>query len=621
MLGYVTRSLRGKLMLVVLATTFCALAFVALALAVYEVRTYDQALIDDLTTQAEILGRASEAPLAFGDQRVAAENLAALRLRPLVRLGALYAADGALFATYPVKATEVPPRPGPDGTRIVGDMMVLFHPVVAQGTRVGTLYLATRYELTERIVDTLTILGAVMLASFGIAIAVSAWLQGVVTRPILEVTGVARQVVERRDFTLRARTQTRDEIGFLVQAFNDMLSEVGQRAEALEAAYQKLEHEIDERRAAESALRVADKRKDEFLATLAHELRNPLAPLRNGLDILRRPNTPPERLRPVLDLMSRQLGQLVRLVDDLLDVSRISTGKLSVRLERVALADVVDSAVEMTRPLIESRQQTLAVDVPPQTVPLDADATRLAQVLGNLLNNAAKYTPQGGRVALSARVVDRVVEISVEDNGTGIPAEMIDRVFEMFTQVDTSLDRATAGLGVGLTLARRLTELHGGTIEAKSAGLGQGSTFTIRLPLAEGEVKSRGEDTTAPSAAAKHQRILLADDNVDYATSLALILRSLGHEVVVTHDGAQALAAAREFRPSVAFLDIGLPKLHGYALARELRNHASTRSAVLVAITGWGQDRDRQQAKDAGFDYHFVKPVGVDQLLGILAKS
>jgi len=629
MFDYITRSLRGKLMLVVLATTFCALAFVALALAVYEVRTYDTALIDDLNTQAEILGRASETALAFGDRRVATENLAALRLRPHMKFAALYAHDGSLFATYPAGATDVPASPGADGNRIAGETMVLFHPVIAQGKRVGTLYLSTRYELTARIVDTLTILAAVMLASLGIAAAVSAWLQGVVTRPILEVAGVAREVIERRDFTLRARTQTRDEIGYLVQAFNDMLGEVGQRAEALEAAYQKLQHEIDERRAAEAALRIADKRKDEFLATLAHELRNPLAPLRNGLDILRKPNAPPERVVPVLDLMSRQLGQLVRLVDDLLDVSRISTGKLSVRLERVALADVVDSAVEMTRPLIESRGQHLAVDVPAQPVALDADATRLAQVLGNLLNNATKYTPQGGRVALTAQLKDRVVEIAVADSGTGIPADMIDRVFEMFTQVDTSLDRMTAGLGVGLTLARRLTELHGGTIEARSAGPGQGSTFTLRLPLAAGDVAERhasgaAAETTesaAPDAVAAHRRVLLADDNVDYASSLALILRSLGHEVVVTHDGAEALAAARDFRPSVAFLDIGLPKLHGYALARELRNHPSTRGTVLVAITGWGQDRDRQQAREAGFDHHFVKPVGVDQLLAVLAKS
>ena len=620
MLKLLTRSLRGKLMLVVFVTTFCALMFTALALALYEVTTYDAALVDDLQTQAEILGRANETALAFDDRRVAAENLAALRLRPRVQSAALYSADGSVFATYPVDTANVPPRPEADGYRIVSDRLDLFHPVTTAAGRLGTLYLSTRYELSARIIDTLTILGAVMLASLLIALAMSAWLQGVVTRPILDVTDVAKQVIERRDFTLRAHTDTRDEIGYLVQAFNDMLGEVGQRAEALEAAYEKLQHEIDERRAAEAALRVADRRKDEFLATLAHELRNPLAPLRNGLDILRLPNAPPERLAQVRELMTRQLAQLVRLVDDLLDVSRISTGKLSVRLERAELAGIVTSAIDMTKPFIDARRQKLTLAASPHPIAVDADPTRLAQVIGNLLNNAAKYTPVGGEIALAFGTVDSQVEIRVTDNGIGIPADMTDRVFEMFTQVDTSLDRSTAGLGVGLSLARRLTELHGGTIAASSPGPGQGSTFTIRLPVAAGDAAEEAVPAPGAPAPAKQQRILLADDNVDFASSLAFILRSLGHEVVVTHDGAQALSAAREFHPAVAFLDIGLPKLHGYALARELRSHAATRSATLVAITGWGQDRDRQQAREAGFDHHFVKPVSVDQLLAILAK-
>ena len=358
-----------------------------------------------------------------------------------------------------------------------------------------------------------------------LAVAVSAWLQGVVTRPILEVTGVAREVVEKRDFTLRARTQTRDEIGYLVQAFNDMLGEVGQRAQARRA----------------------------------HRAR----------------------------------------------VSR----------RRHRQRDRHDEAADRVAP------QNLTVDMPTTALSLDADPTRLAQVVGNLLNNAAKFSPLEGSIALRACIEGEWVEISVADNGAGIPADMIERVFDMFTQVDTSLDRATAGLGVGLTLARRLTELHGGTIRAESRGPDQGSTFTIRLPIASRDAPSVTRDDVAATAPARHQRILIADDNIDYAASLALILRSLGHEVVVTHDGAQALSAAREFRPSVAFLDIGLPRLHGYALARELRNHASTRDATLVAITGWGQDRDKQQAREAGFDHHFVKPVGVEHLLEVLAKA
>jgi signal transduction histidine kinase/ActR/RegA family two-component response regulator len=627
MLTRLTHSLRGKLMLVVLATTLSALLFTAVALAVYEIATYDDAVIRDLRTQAEILGRASEPALAFNDREVAAENLAALRLRPQVRAAALYAADGSIFATHPRTGASVPDRPEAAGARVEGDRLVLFHPIDSQGARLGTLFLSTRYELTRRIVDSLTILGAVMLASFLIAALMSAWLQGRVTRPILDVTEVAKQVMERRDFTLRVGTTTDDEIGYLVRAFNDMLGEVGKRTQALEAAYATVQHEIGERRIAEAALRQADRRKDEFLATLAHELRNPLAPLRNGLDILRLPNVPPERLAVVRELMERQLQQLTRLVDDLLDVSRISTGKLVVRRERVVLQPIVQSALDAVRPLVETRQQRLAVDLPPEPVMLDADPTRLAQLVGNLLNNAAKYTPPGGDIALAVREDAGEIEITVSDTGIGIPADMIERVFEMFTQVDTSLDRSTAGLGVGLSLARRLAELHGGAIRAESEGPGRGSRFVVRLPLPEGAAASvPPSNGTADDAARlggralgiKH-RVLLADDNIDFASSLAFILGGLGHEVAVTHDGEQALAVAREFRPEVAFLDIGLPKLHGYALARELRARPETRGARLVAITGWGQERDRQQAREAGFDEHFVKPVSVEQILEVIA--
>jgi signal transduction histidine kinase len=463
-----------------------------------------------------------------------------------------------------------------------------------------------------------------MLASLFIAVLVSAWLQGRVTQPILDVTEVAKQVIERRDFTLRATTSTDDEIGYLVRAFNDMLGEVGQRTEALEAAYATVQHEIAERRAAEAALRQVDRRKDEFLATLAHELRNPLAPLKNGLDILRLANATPERIAQVRSLMERQLLQLTRLVDDLLDVSRISTGKLVVRRERLPLQPIVQNAVDTARPLIEARQHTLDIALPEDPIVVDADATRLAQLIGNLLNNAAKYTPPGGRIRLDVAVRAPDVAIEVSDTGIGIPPDMVERVFDMFTQVDTSLDRSTAGLGVGLSLARRLTELHGGTIRARSDGAGKGSRFTVRLPLAgeaplppDAPAAATSSSPTPPKGAARH-RILLADDNVDFASSLAFILRGMGHEVVVTHDGAEALAAAREFRPDVAFLDIGLPKLHGYALARELRSDSATRAARLVAITGWGQDRDRREAKDAGFDLHFVKPVSVEQIVGVL---
>jgi two-component system, sensor histidine kinase len=626
MLAGITRSLRGKVMLVVLATTLCALLFTAIALAVYEVATYDDALVRDLRTQAEILARASEAALSFNDPKAASENLSSLRLRPQVRTAAIYAADGSLFATYPAEGATVPPRPEALEARVVDNVLVLFQPIVVDGARIGTLFLSTRYELAARIIDSLTILSAVMLASFLIATLMSAWLQRAITQPILDVTEVARQVIERRDFTLRATPRTDDETGYLVRAFNDMLGEVGQRTEALEAAYATVQHEIAERRAAEAALREADRRKDEFLATLAHELRNPLAPLRNGLDILRLPSLPPERMAQVRQLMERQLAQLTRLVDDLLDVSRISTGKLVVRRERLPLQPIVHNAIDTARPLVDARGHRLEVDMPAAAIDVHADATRLAQVIGNLLNNAAKYTPDGGSIRLTVREVGRDIEIVVADTGIGIPASMIDRVFDMFTQVDTSLDRSTAGLGVGLSLAKRLVELHEGTVHAESEGRGRGSRFVVRLPRFAANAPERAppaprsERVESPSSAQQARRVLLADDNVDFASSLAFILRGLGHEVRMTHDGAEALAAARDFRPDIAFLDIGLPKLHGYALARELRADPATRGARLVAITGWGQDRDRREARDAGFDDHFVKPVSVDQIIALLAE-
>jgi len=390
MIGFATRSLRAKVMLVVLATTVSALLFAAFALAIYENDRYEDAVVADVRTQAEILGRVSETALAFDDRRAAAENLAALRLRPQIESAALYDARGALFASYPQSGDAIPTRPAADGHRIDGNHLHYVHPVIAQGQRLGTVYLSWRYEVGKRIADWTKILVVVMLASLLIALAMSAWLQGVVTRPLRDVTDVAKRVIEQRDFSLRASTDTRDEIGVLVHAFNDMLGEVGSRARALEAAYETLQHEIAERRAAEQALRLADRRKDEFLATLAHELRNPLAPLRNGLDMLRLPNVSPDRLAQVHALMARQLAQMVRLVDDLLDVSRISTGKLAVRLQRVELAGIVASAVETTRPLMESRNQRLTIDAPTEPIGVDADPTRRAHVFAKLLNNAPK---------------------------------------------------------------------------------------------------------------------------------------------------------------------------------------------------------------------------------------
>jgi signal transduction histidine kinase/ActR/RegA family two-component response regulator len=445
-------------------------------------------------------------------------------------------------------------------------------------------------------------------------------MQASVTRPILALTDAARKLVQTRDFSLRVPKTTDDEIGILVNAFNAMVAEVGEHAAALEASNRSLKHETEERGAAEAALREADRRKDEFLATLAHELRNPLAPMVNALTILGKPDIDARLSQRARDMMERQLAQMVRLVDDLLDVSRITTGRLAVRRHPVDLGTVVRSAVDTARPLFESHRQELSVSLPDRPVHLHADGTRLAQVFANLLNNAAKYTPAGGRIALTARLEgeDELV-VEVADTGIGIDPDMLPAIFEMFTQVDDSIERRQAGLGVGLSLARRLIELHGGTIEARSPGLDRGSTFSVRLPVLATAAAARERSSESDGFAASQYRVLLVDDNVDFATSLGVLLQGLGHEVRIAHDAPSALETAGRFKPEFAFLDIGLPGISGYELARRLRDSPESAAAVLVAVTGWGQEKDRRQAEEAGFDRHLVKPVELATIRSVLA--
>jgi len=423
----------------------------------------------------------------------------------------------------------------------------------------------------------------------------------------------------------------------------------------------KISRDITERKRLENELRQfaadlseADRRKNEFLAMLAHELRNPLAPIRNALQIVKltasREHSAAarqERGRPeagilsAADMMERQIGQLVRLVDDLLDVSRISRGKIDLRLERVELAAIVAQAVETCRPVIDAAQHQLTVRLPARPVFLDADSVRLAQVFGNLLNNACKYSEPGGRIALDAEVVaggqwpavggareaagpwpltSPQVLVSVKDTGFGIPPEMLPNIFEMFTQVDRSLERTQGGLGIGLTLVQRLVEMHGGAVCAHSAGLGQGSEFVVRLPIL-GEEQQR---PTAPPAqqptAMTARRILVVDDNRDSATSLAMLLQLTGNETHIAHDGLEALAAAAKFHPDVVLLDLGMPKLNGYETARRIREQPWGKDMVLVALTGWGQEEDRRKSSEAGFNGHMVKPVDYADLTKLLAE-
>ncbi len=374
--------------------------------------------------------------------------------------------------------------------------------------------------------------------------------------------------------------------------------------------------DITERKQIEEALREADTRKDEFLATLAHELRNPLAPLRNGLAILRHADHGSPVADRARELMERQLAHMVRLVDDLLDVSRVTQGKIVLKKAPTPLQAVVDLALETSRPVIDGAGHSLRVELPEAPVLVDVDATRMSQVLSNVLNNAAKYTPRGGRIELRAQLVPQGrLRVEVADNGVGIPPDMTERVFDLFTQVGVSLPHSQGGLGIGLSLARRLVELHGGTIHATSTGVGQGSTFVIELPLQARAAEPPAQHAAGrPAAKATVRRVLVVDDNADAAETLRLLLELEGHAVQVVHTGADALSAMRRNPPEVVFLDIGLPDMDGYEVAARVRAQPALRSLRLVALTGWGAERDQRRARAAGFDLHLTKPVGPDDL-------
>jgi signal transduction histidine kinase/ActR/RegA family two-component response regulator len=620
------QSIRSKVMLVVLATTISALVVVAIALVIYESRTYERSTADGLMTQAQIIGRSTAPALVFDDPAAARDNLALLKVQPQIRAAAIYTRTGRLFASYGAAderaagASRTPPQA--DSYSVEGGEIVVVRPIVEDRDVIGTIYLRASYDLDRRLRDYLSILGIVLVASLAFALLLSAGLQRAITGPIIAVTDVARKVIDRRDFSLRVGKTTHDEVGYLVDAFNAMLAEVGRRADALEASNATLSRESAERREAEEALRIADRRKDEFLAMLAHELRNPLAPLRNALEILKRSDAGSPMADDARVMMERQLRQMVRLVDDLLDVSRITTGKLALKPELCELRDIVGSAVDTARPVIEARRHALAVDMPVEPVFVTADPTRLSQVFSNLLNNAANYTEPGGRIQLAADADDTSVTVRVIDNGIGIADEMLGPVFQMFAQADESLERVHGGLGVGLTLARHLVELHKGTIEAQSEGAGRGSTFVVRLPRAPAAPRiavhnaappSGGE---APNASTAGKRVLIADDNVDFATSLEAILTALGHDVLVTHDGDAALETALRVVPDIAFVDIGLPGRNGYDVARSIRERGI--GCKLIAVTGWGQDDDRRRSREAGFDVHLVKPVEPQLIIDIV---
>ena len=731
------RSIRSKLNGILVATTLTALLLAAVALFVLDLRRELAATEQDLTTQADVIALASAPALLFGDPRTGAENLAMLRAKESVTAAALYDETGRVFSTFtPVKGVgDVPAHAAPPGVQVHGDWAVAWRPVLVNKERIGMVYLQLHHDRLRQAIATVGILVLIMGASLGGALLLSNRLQRTVTGPILDVAGVARQVL-RGETGDRARRSSDDEVGELVDAFNAMLDELDRRAGTLESANRALRtsearyqlavrgssaglwdwdipagtmffsprfkallgytdadfpdrpdaldrilHEDDlprvreamrahlrerlpyqvecrlrdaagrwrwffiagaalwdasgqpfrmagsvievtERKEAERELQEASRAKDEFIATLAHELRNPLAPIRTGLDILKRDGANGPASQRARATMERQLAHMIRLIDDLLDISRISSGKIRLDVSRIHLRSVVDSALEVSRPAIVAAGHTLEVDLPDGDIEAMGDPTRLAQALGNLLNNAAKYTQGQGRIALSLSREGDWAVFRVEDNGEGIPPEMLDGIFSLFAQVRTTLDRAQGGLGIGLYLVRSLVSLHGGTVAASSPGPGQGSVFTLRIPCLPAQ-PAPATDASAPSTepAEGGLRILIVDDNVDAAETLAMVLEMDDCTTSTVHDGASAIEAAAEFGPDIVLLDIGLPGLNGYEVAERLRQDARFADTVLIAITGWGAEQDRRRAQQAGFDHHMTKPVDVATLRPLLRRG
>ena len=616
------RSVRGKLMRLVLASTALAVCVAGAAMVTHDLTVYRGSWITDLSNEAAILGVSVAPALEFDDHKVADRNLAAMHVRPRVLVAALYTAHGQLYAFYARDSqSSAPSIAPPQGEIVSGERVELSQPIIHNGELLGTIYLRAHYDVKGRVLAYLNIFALVMALSLAVVYVLSRRLQKTITDPLDAMTGVAREIVDRRDYSVRVSKTTDDEIGLAVLAFNGMLDEIEARARVSDAANAALQLEVQVRQAAEYALLEADRRKDEFLATLAHELRNPLAPIRHAVKVLEAKAADEQQQQWCRSVIGRQVERMALLLDDLLDVSRITRGRLDLKIDVVNLRSVVDSALEVARPLIDLKQQRLVVALPEQSFRVSCDPLRLSQSLSNLLTNAAKYTDEKGSITLTVELSAAELKFAVKDSGIGIDPKFMPGLFELFHQLDSAIDRAEGGLGIGLALVKGLVALHGGRVEAHSAGVGLGSEFTIYLPrsrvVIDGGIAAASEVRTA-DVGRTACKILMADDNRDAVDSLAMIFRFSGSDVKVAYTGEEALTTAKNWRPDVVLLDIGMPDMTGYEVARAIRETDWGRAIHLVAITGWGQVEDKARASAAGFDQHLTKPVDPEKIEELL---
>jgi signal transduction histidine kinase/ActR/RegA family two-component response regulator len=596
-------SVRGKLLRVTLLTTAIALSVTGIVLLTHELYVYRTAGSADLSTEAAILAASTAPALAFDDRAVAERSLSALAARRRVTVAALYSLSGEVYAAF-IRPGESPPpsRPPASGVQFSGEFIDVTRPVERNGETFGTIYLRARYDIVGRIEAYAAIFVLVMLLSMVVALLLSRRLQKGITEPLDAIAAVAREIVSGSDYSLRATKFSDDEIGVVVDAFNKMLAEVQARS---------------------LALRQADQRKDEFLATLAHELRNPLAPIRHAVKLLESNGVEEQARQWARQVIARQVQRMALLLDDLLEVSRITRGRLELKVATVDLESLVEAAVETAKPLIDSKQHQLQIELPPHRVMLAVDPLRVSQALSNLLTNAAKYTDPRGEIQLAIAVSRQGVRLAVRDTGIGFESGALPGMFEMFSQIDSAIARSEGGLGIGLALVKGLIALHGGYVEGSSAGPGKGSEFAIYLP--QSVIVPGAAESAAPPPRLRQGKdiaikILVADDNRDAADSLALLLEMSGHEVAVAHSGEEALRIARQQLPHAMILDIGMPDITGYDVARRIRAEAWGGELLLIAATGWGQKEDRDLASAAGFDRHMTKPVDPEAIEALLQE-
>ena len=618
--------IRRKLIAMTIASSAVALALASSGFLIWDLVAFRSEIERDLAAQARILGENSAAAMTFGDTRAAGETLAALALRPRVRMSCLYTADAQLFATYHRgRETSCPSKPA-DGTTFGWIEAQLVLPVTLNTTRLGTIVI--HRELTdvyERLAVGLVALGVLLVICTTVAVGIGNRLQRSIAEPLLHLADTARAISETKDYSLRSKPTANDEVGVVVRAFNDMLDRVEERTAELSRANRELEREVEERKRMEAERSIllarerdANRLKDEFLATLSHELRTPLNAVLGWTRVLRSRQVPPETTTRALESIERNARAQARLIEDLLEISRIVTGKLTLQVRTADLAAIVSSAVEVVQPAAVAKRIRLIVDLGSRPAITSGDPDRLQQVVWNLLSNAVKFTPTGGEVHVRIER-DNGYVITVRDSGVGIDPSFVPHMFERFRQADGSASREHGGLGLGLAIVRQLVEMHGGTVKAYSKGKDTGATFEVRLPseVSDGELTIKRDMAASVMAPPTEDaqlldgiNVLVVDDEEDARALLETTLRGYGANVWTATSVDEALETFERAAPDVLLSDIGMPVQDGFALIHQIRARAASRGGLTpaVALTAYASPTDRLSTLAAGFQAHVAKP-------------